>query len=1607
MATKTDRILAVLPGTFRPAPPSALHAIADAVGSELLLAENALVSVLRAHWVDQADREASEIDDLARLAALYGLAPRPDEEVEEFREHLKRYVRTFLEGTVTVQGALRLAAEALGLRIRDDHEELDAWWRRPREELVETRARPQDAAGALGLAGATAAGVDARRAEVRGTMDLRPTIDVTGASVLRLRVDDGATLEMDLAAGAADPTAATPEEIVGAIEAVAPGIARDDGGFLVLASPTPAEGGRLEVPAGADDAAQRVLGVAPRSATGSDAAPGQVTGAADLSGGAELSRDRFLRVAVDGDLVAEVDCADPADPAHTGLDHVRDAIDAALPGVASHDGRFLVLTSPTTGAQSSVAIQAAAAQDAAPALLGDVPRFGLGRDAAPARIAGTRDLSGGVDLRERSVLRIGIDGDAPVAVPCAGADPEHTRPAEITAAVNAALGGPVASHDGRLITLSSPSTGGAALLVLDEGPDDAAEPILGLSPRSATGAAATRARVVGTADLPGGVEIASRQLLSVRLDRGPAAVVDLRSHASDAASASLEEIVAALDAALGTGVAGADGSRLTLTSATSGTAGHVAVEPVVEVVRRHFVTRAAISDDATFAVLGFLAREAQGAAAQPARLVGEPDLSRTVDLRGGSHLRLSVDAGAPVEVDCAGAQPRATRIEEVVDAIRTADPGLADVAGDDGRHLVLTSPTAGVGSRVVVEPSLAQDALAILGFEPGTVTGLDGARVALVGTVDLSAGVDLAEGAGLSLGVDGADPVEIPLAGEPPHHRTLGELVTAINTTLDAMVAASDGERLRLTSPTRGRAGALVFEAPAGADATAAVIGFPSPRSYSGEDARAARLRGRDLPPGLDLRTTRRLRVAVDGAPAVEVDCAAHAADPAAASPAEILAALEAALPAGVAVLDGSTIVLTSPTAGPSGRLALAPAVGGDARVALLGTADMDASGTPPAPATLTGEADLLLPVDLSARPRMRLIIDGGQPIDVDVAGPVPAITVLAEIVAALNSAVPGLAAATDDSHLRLTSPSAGEESRVEVVPLRTLDVAEYPPQQATAGPASLRHGEALALTAAGVADSSQARVTISAPHGSWGPGLVDLATGWELRLLDVLAPGERVELAANPALGVAARIAGADDAWRPVSPGRVRSGLGGSQASVPYAGVRWAARTARGDSALELSDPLEPSLVVLRVREPRAVPDPLAVEVRAAAELTASAPEPAGAPVRLTGALRRAADGLRLDGAGGMELARVIAGAVGRLAELEGRVVAVRGPLYPGAPPVLLAQEIAALYDVRLAAGAIAERFEGVTIGARQPVSAALALEVATRPSALAAAQELPRARALAVRRGRSERRMRDCEASRFDSARFDSARFAGGSCVDRAMFDVSRFTAVPADGFESVFADGGAAPATPVDVTLTWTDHRAGAFRVELPADLSARFGARFDAGRFSLPAGEGERYEDAVTEPPDHPDWLVTLVEARQGLVRAAPADAVPLGWAPVSIPFRKPRRLELGTASQTARIYLSEAGVPGFIRLEARSPGTWGNDITVVARTAGPARFDVEVALEAARFDSAREAVLGGPLPGSTEDLLRPSPVGVRQGKAAGVHVGAVRDRTAEQPPHIVE
>jgi hypothetical protein len=1409
--TKTERILALLPRTFEVAAgKSALRAVADAFGTELLQGENSLAEVMRAHWVDHADKGAGEIRDLALFAALYGLSPREDESVEEFREHLKRYVRTFLEGTSTIQGILRVTAEALGLRIEDDNEKLDSWWRRQTDELVTLELRGDDAAELLfGVRSFAVAGAPARPAAWTGTVDLSGGADLREASVLRIAVDGAPAVAVDLGAS---PAVAVGEIVSKINAALGQEIAREEGSSVSLASPTAGPASRLEVREGDRDAAGIVLGLPARTVRGRDARPARVTGAVDLSGGADLSTERYLRIALNGTLVAEIDAAGP-DPAHTTLDQIRDRIDAALgAGVASHDGRFLTLTSPTTGFQSTIAFLEPAAQDARVRLFGPVPSFHLGADAVRARLTGTRDLSGGVDLSERSRLRVRVDDGPPALVDCAGADPMATRLEEIAAALNSVLGAGVASHDGRLLTLTSPTAGAGGSIAVVEAPErDASSDLFGLLPRAFRGSAATRARFTSTRDWGEGEGLWGRYRLTLAVDGGSPVEIELEPEKNP----SLDDLAAALEAALGAGVASHDGHRLTLTSPTEGSGSSLVLVPRTEERRRRFVTRAFVTDEASTALLGFVRKEARGEGATAARVVGRPDLSRGVDLRGERFLRLALDGAPGVDVDCAGVRPRATTLAEVVNKINQALGQT--VAFADGRHLVLVSPTAGAGSRIVFEPARAADALdVLLGVPPGLTRGRNATTVRFVSTVDLSVGVDLPAGAAVKLAVDAGPAVEVPLAAGGPVHASLSQIVNAVNVAVGGMAVAShDGVRLRLASRQPGEGSRLAFEAPAGTDVTRALFGVEPPRTYQGTAAGPARVVGRELSGPADLSTARFLRLGVDGKPPVDVDCAAGAADPKSVPLGEVVAAINAALP-GVASESGGRLVLASPSQGFSSRIAVAPYTSADARKLLFGDVPAETAGTAPARAVITGAADLLKPVDLSRRSLLRVAVDGGPPRDVAVAGSAPKQTLLEEVVAAINAEIPGLASATADDRLRLTSPTAGEGSRLEILPLRALEVQEYPPEPAASARTAV-HGDLWAVVHRGAADAPFT-LEIRSAGGVLAPGVTGLSLGLEIRVLAALAPGEKVVVRGNPSGALEGEIVGADGAVRP----------------LPASALR----------------------------------------------------------------LRSAAPGLTLP-------------------------------------------------------------------------------------------------------RGRTEWLYVEGLGSRFDQALFDEARFAGFPCTEVGIFDASRFS--PAEPVSPVFAPAPTGPSA--EVVLRWSNHRPGAFAVNLPADLPSRFGGRFDEARFGVPAPE--EYNGLVTEPEDDPSHFAKVLPREHGtstLVWAETVDRVPLGFEGARMPFRKPRFLTLGSGEAAARLYLTEPGVPGAVKIEALRKGASGNEISVVTRPAGPGAFDVLVSFAGGRFENARQVALGVPLPALAADLMKPGPIGILQAKAAGVEARVTRDRTESSSPN---
>ncbi|MFN8475285.1 MAG: hypothetical protein U0822_24090 [Anaerolineae bacterium] len=1622
MPTKTDRILGRLPSIYKARPaPSVLYSVTDAFGNELLQAENSLAALMLAHWVDHADKGAEFIDDLRRIGALYGLSPRPDETVEEFRAHLKRYVRIFLEGPSTVQGVLRITAESLGLQIDDDYSKLDSWWTRPDDSLTTVEPRGDDAASLLfGMPGGAAVGQAAQAAQIVGDVDLPEGAALTRPATLRLKVDRDGTVEIPLPAGA------SLDSIIATINTTCHrSIATHDGRRLVLTSPTTGPSSRLEAIEGDNDAAPDLLGLMPHTYLGGPAVAARAT-SADFGAGLDLRDERFLRLSIDNRTRVEVDCAaSAADASHVRASDVASAINAALkaigaPPVASVDGTRLVLTSPTQGFASTLTLEPAAAQDARQRLFGAAPSFYTGRDAASADVTGRRDLSGGVDLRQRSQIRLRLDNRAPVTVTCAGENPGATQPDEIVTTLNRALGENVASHDGRFIRVTSRTTGAASQIAFEALPADvdATDAIFGIRPRVAQGAAATRARLVGVVDLPDGVDLRASHQLSLAVDGAPPVEIDARDQVKDAAQVSLEAVATAINAALPDAIAARDGDHLVLTSPTPGAASRIDLLPLTTTRRRRFVTRAMVTDEAAQIVHGFVRKDAVGSAGSVAQVQGEPDLSRGVDLRQNRYLRLSVDGGAPVDIDCAAAsgRPRIALPQEIAGAINTAlhAAGIAeDVASTDGHRLTLTSPTAGQASRIAFAPPRGMDAgVILLGENPTVTPGRPPTGVSFLGTADLSQGIDLPAHATLRLRVDDVTSDAIDLTGDQPQHMTQIGLAIAINLAFQTTVARPDGAFLRLITPTTGSQSKLEFLAPgAGQDATSAVFGIAGGRQYHGADATPPRLVGQvDLSQGADLPANATLALSVNGQRveiAMTADTGGHK------NLAEIVDAINTPSRGVVASSEGGRLALTG-SAAPGASLSVLPVTGGDARPALFGSVSDETTGQDATPATITGEVDLLKPADLSERRVLRVAVDGGLPVDIDIAGAAPASTTLTEIVARLNAAVPGLASATDDAHLRLTSPTAGPQSRLSVLPNRALELIEYAPRLVSDAPRSLQHGARWTLDNVGAAEADLT-IDLLAPQGTVGPTFVNCTTGQRLRVLTDILPGGRLRVWTGGG-GLRAAVTAPDGSETSVPPSKLLSGPLGAQIILTGAASSALSGGQEGVGAqLQLNDPGAPALAVLHARRFGAAGSAVQVTVAEAAIPGQEAPAPSGQQVRLVGLIRVDTAGYTLVGPADAVLADLRAGPGVALANLAGRVAAVSGPFYPSdaAAGLMVVEQAAALFDVTLSDGAgPQETYQGVTIGWPADEQDGLVSRINRIDSRMVWAEYASKADALRVPIGRSEWLYLDCYGARFDRdqvadpARGINTRFPGAVCRERGVFDVSRFAPLAGEAEKAVFAAG---PITDgvVEVTTQREIYQPGTLAVNLPADLPSELGARFDEGRFGSADDQSETYPGFVTEPtsdPKHPQQLIGDSNSR--LVTASVVQRVEIGFEPVSLPIRHPRvrTLQGGTATERARIYLKDVDVADIIKLEAREPGEAGNAIAVTVTKVDPAHFDMSISYQGGRFESARLVALigqtgvGETIPAATADLLKPGPVGVLHAKAAGVHVEVTRDRT---------
>ncbi|MGB9366928.1 MAG: hypothetical protein WCE79_13045 [Xanthobacteraceae bacterium] len=1617
MATAADRILANLPPTFAPLPrPTAISALADAFGGELSQAERVLAAVMFAHWVDFADKDSDLPIDLTSIAALYGLAPRDDETIEEFRAHLKRYIRTFIEGTVTVRGVCRIVAEALGLIIADDYSQLDTWWNRSRHAALTTIDHAGDDAATLlfGVPAVALRGAAARAAELIGTVDLSTPVDLRGHSRLRFAVNGGAPATFDLAPLLGDPAAATLDEIVAALASADGAVALAQHGRLVLRSATAGPPSTIELHDLPDDAVPALLGIAPHLYTGTAAVTARIVGAVELPATLDLTAQRFLRLTIDGKSSYEIDCAGGNAAATTPAQIVAAITVEAGAGIATLEGNRLALASPTPGLAGTIALSAPTAGDATQLLLGAVPLYVRGSDEARARVSGGVDLSAGIDLSERANLSLSIDAAPPIIVNCAGADPAKTLAGDIASAINAAVGSTVASQNGKTVTLTSKLTGPAGSVRFLTAPaGDALDLIFGLAPRTASGTDARPATFTGDrgSDAHPDLDLRAQHRVQIAVDDGAPVIVDFAAAGLSRKNVTPAEVAQAINSAVGQAVAAAAGKNLVLASSTPGEQGSLSIVPIESTQSRPFVSRAFPIDEASNAALGFFAAEAQGTDATTGWLAGALDLHDGLDLRTKRFLRLAVDGSPPRDVDCAtgSTRPYAVLLADIVAAINKRFKGskLASIKDD---RLVLTSTTAGATSKVVLLPNAGDASREIFGFDPKAVAGTEARRPIFSGLSDLSSGVDLSTADRVKLAIDGGTAVEIACAGANPAATVAAEIAVRINTTLGGSYASTDGRSLRLSSALAGNAGSIAFLAPSQKDATRAIFGVSAGRTYHGDEATSAVLVGaRSFAAPLDLSATPFVRLAVDAGAPMLIDC--RGADPANTTAAEIATRIGTALaPAATAAVQGNRIAVVANSKGAASRIALQAAGDGDARELLLGDAKAN-PGVDAGPATVRGSIDLRQPIDLSRRSTLRLALDGGRAADIDLSGAAPNQTFGDEIVAAINKELAGVASLDDKGFLVLASPSIGEHSSVAVEPLRPIEVIEYPGTATQSESVTVKNGGRFELDNNGVAEATVA-FSISGTSDVGGISLIALSTGQRIHVDAIGGKDESISIAATPDGRVEAAIVDASGARTPVASDHVSATPATLVAVVPFDGLRPLATGETGARpALTLIDPLANNTVVLT--QTTGSDSPLAVAA-VAADSAAASPPPNQVPgtITLIGRISAKDRTGELKDGSGTPIARVRGAA--SLAPFDGQMVVAGGTWYPaGAGSLLAIETIARVFDVKM--GSVA--FAAVAIDARAGDRSLSARIAALQKTPIAARDARP-ADTLLLSRGKSSWMLLQCDSARFDAANYDSAHFAGGVCSVPGVFNVSRFNA-KGDDVSSQPITGELARFNPLGtdqsltVNATWQSNQAGAFQVNLPADLPDSFGARFNAGRFASKDDNTESYPGVVFDPPSDPHFVVSVLSEaakavdKKPLISVEHVTSIPIGWEAQIVPFAQPRRRYLrgGRKDRPSQLYLQQRGVAGAFRIFARENGAWGNQISITVRFAAPAIFDLTVSHAAARFESARVIAFAGrvlksgedPLPALTADAVKPGPVGVVQAKAAGIHATVNRER----------
>lgn len=115
MLNKTDKIFSYLPDWYQDiGKESIIYSLMDIFGKRLQAIEDDTFEVMRSHWVNYADRDKKEIDDLNRLGSLFDIKPIEGESVKEYRRRLKKMIRIYIDGVGTIRAIVEVVAAVFG-----------------------------------------------------------------------------------------------------------------------------------------------------------------------------------------------------------------------------------------------------------------------------------------------------------------------------------------------------------------------------------------------------------------------------------------------------------------------------------------------------------------------------------------------------------------------------------------------------------------------------------------------------------------------------------------------------------------------------------------------------------------------------------------------------------------------------------------------------------------------------------------------------------------------------------------------------------------------------------------------------------------------------------------------------------------------------------------------------------------------------------------------------------------------------------------------------------------------------------------------------------------------------------------------------------------------------------------------------------------------------------------------------------------------------------------------------------------------------------------------------------------------------------------------------